>query len=343
MYKPSCPKKAPIHLSYELSPEQKELSDKLVENYKKGIDSLVNAVTGSGKTEIVLAVIALAISKGQKVGFAVPRRDVAKELYLRFKSILKDNQVEAIYGGHTNKLEADLICLTTHQLFRYRNYFDLLILDEVDAFPFNGDDVLQAFFNNSVKGHYIMMSATPPESIVAEFKKPRKMILELDKRFHGHPLPVPEIKIAHGLMKYYQLNQVLRRFSLQNKPVFIFTATIEMCEKVYSVLRFLFRNVYYVHSKCPDRSETIEKFRRGQIKLLVTTAVLERGVTLKNLQVVVFGAEHVLYTSAALIQIAGRAGRKKECPTGEVIFIASKKTKEMELAINEIIRANKHL
>ena len=39
-HKPSYPKKAPIHLEYELSSEQKELSDKLVENYKKGIDSL---------------------------------------------------------------------------------------------------------------------------------------------------------------------------------------------------------------------------------------------------------------------------------------------------------------
>ena len=41
-HKPSYPKKAPIHLEYELSPEQKELSDKLVENYKKGIDAWIN-------------------------------------------------------------------------------------------------------------------------------------------------------------------------------------------------------------------------------------------------------------------------------------------------------------
>ena len=47
---PSYPKKAPIHLEYKLSTEQKELSDKLVENYKKGIDSLVFAVCGSLKT-----------------------------------------------------------------------------------------------------------------------------------------------------------------------------------------------------------------------------------------------------------------------------------------------------
>ena len=51
--KRSYPKKAPIHLEYELSPEQKELSDKLVENYKKGIDSLVYAVCGSPKTRYI--------------------------------------------------------------------------------------------------------------------------------------------------------------------------------------------------------------------------------------------------------------------------------------------------
>ena len=49
-HKPSYPKRAPIHLEYELSPEQKELSDKLVENYKRGIDSLVFTVCGSPKT-----------------------------------------------------------------------------------------------------------------------------------------------------------------------------------------------------------------------------------------------------------------------------------------------------
>ena len=41
-YKPSYPKKAPINLSYELSQEQKELSDKLVENYKKACTPLLH-------------------------------------------------------------------------------------------------------------------------------------------------------------------------------------------------------------------------------------------------------------------------------------------------------------
>ena len=330
-------------LHYELSDDQKRLSKQLVDNFQKRIDSLVHAVCGSGKTEIVLEVIKFAISNNFRVGFAVPRRDVVRELYQRFKSIFVNNNVCAVYGGHTNVLEADLVCITTHQLFRYKDYFDLLILDEVDAFPFKGDELLNTLFKRAVKGHFIMMSATPPEEVINEFKKPNKKILRLDTRFHGHPLPVPVVKKHLGIMKYYQLVQDLRSFSLQNKPVFIFTPTIEICEKVHSVLRFLFKDVRYVHSKCSDREQIIDNFKKRKFNLLVTTAVLERGVTVKNLQVIIFNADHVLYTSAALIQIAGRAGRKKECPTGEVIFIAGKRTKEMDTAIDEINRSNKAL
>lgn len=335
--------KADYKLEYELTKEQSVLSDQLVDNYRHGVNSLVHAVCGSGKTEIVLESIKYAISNNLRVGFAVPRRDVARELYQRFKSIFVNNKVSVVYGGHTNVLEADLICITTHQLFRYKDYFDLLILDEVDAFPFNGDELLNTFFKRAVKGHFIMMSATPPEEVIKEFQKPNHKILRLDTRFHGHPLPVPIIKKHLGIMKYYQLTQDLRRFSTQNKPVFIFAPTIDICEKVHSVLRFLFKDVRYVHSKCPDREQIIDDFRKRKFNLLVTTAVLERGVTVKDLQVIVFNADHALYTSAALIQIAGRAGRKKECPTGEVIFIGSKSTQEMETAISEIKRANKAL
>lgn len=330
-------------LHYDLSKDQKELSKKLVLNYKNGIDSLVHAVCGSGKTEIVLEVISYAISHNLKVGFAVPRRDVIRELYLRFKNIFENNKVVSVYGDHTKKLEGDLICLTTHQLFRYPSYFDLLILDEIDAFPYNGNEVLEAFFKRAVRGHYILLSATPSKEIISNFMKNEKSILNLNKRFHNHPLPVPRFSIHPGVMRYYHLIKELRRFLAENKPIFVFSPTIDICEQTYEVLRLFFKNTNYVHSKCPDRSERIEKFRKGETRVLVTTAVLERGVTLKNLQVIVFNANHPLYTSAALIQISGRVGRKKDAPTGEVVFIAKKETNEMAEAVNEINRANESL
>ena len=331
---------AKYELHYELSEEQKKLSEQLLINYQNGVDTLVHAVCGAGKTEICLDIIAFAIKNQLKVGFATPRRDVVRELYLRFKNIFVNNCVRAVYGDHVFSLQADLICLTTHQLFRYKNYFDLLILDEIDAFPYQGNDVLEAFFKKSIKGHYVLMSATPSESVIKEFKQEGKSILRLNKRFHNHPLPVPSISLHRGIMRFYQLIRDLRRFSLENKPVFVFCPTIDECEQVYDVVKLFFKNTNYVHSKCTDRNERIDAFRQGKYQILCTTAVLERGVTVRNLQVIIFDADHSLYTSQALIQISGRVGRKKDAPTGEVIFIARKQTNEMGKAIEEIEFAN---
>ena len=119
LHKENYPKNASVVLNYELSDEQKDLSSQLLLNYKKGINTLVNAVCGSGKTEIVLEVISYAIRSGEHVAFALPRRDVAIELFERLKNIFKWNKVICVYGGHHDKLEADLIVLTTHQLYRY--------------------------------------------------------------------------------------------------------------------------------------------------------------------------------------------------------------------------------
>ena len=342
-HKQSYQKKAPIHLEYELSPEQKELSDKLVENYKKGIDSLVYAVCGSGKTEIVINTISYAIKKGLKVAFVVPRRDVAIELYLRFKEIFANNNVILLYGGHHDVLTGDLICMTAHQLFRYDHYFDLIIMDEIDAFPYKGNDVLQAFFQRALRGNYILLSATPSDEFVESFKKEGGDVLELFVRFHRHPLPVPKAITGNRIKLLYELVKELRRFLNQNKPVFIFTPTIDMCERTFNLLRIFIKGGNYVHSKHSRRSEVINAFRNGKYKYLVTTAVLERGVTIKNLQVIIFHADHNIYDSYSLVQIAGRVGRKKDAPTGEVIYLAEQNTKEMDKSIRDIQNANKAL
>ena len=340
---PSYPKKAPIHIEYELSPEQKELSDKLVENYKRGIDSLVFAVCGSGKTEIVLQSIKYAINCGEKVAFAIPRRDVCIELYNRLKSIFIFNKVVCVYGGHHEMLEGDIIVLTTHQLYRYNHYFSLIILDEIDAFPFKDNEVLNHMFLNALKGHYILMSATPDKKTLDFFSKEGKDILRLDIRFHRHPLPIPRFIIHKSKFIYISLLILLRRMITVGKPVFIFAHTIEKCESLFSFLNLFFKNGNYVHSKRENRSEIIENFKNRKNGYLVTTSVLERGVTLENLQVIVFESDHSVYASGTLIQIAGRVGRKKNFPDGEVVFIADKITKEMEDAVKDIKRSNEAL
>ena len=342
-HNPSYPKKAPIHLEYELSPEQKELSYKLVENYKKGIDSLVFAVCGSGKTEICLQIIKYAINCGDKVAFALPRRDVAIELHNRLKEIFNFNKVICLYGGHTKDKEGDIIVLTTHQLYRYKQYFSLIILDEIDAFPFKDDPILHSMFYQALSGHYVMMSATPSKEVITHFQGDNKDILRLEIRFHRHPLPVPKIVKRNKLFQYLYLIRKIKEYKKHNKPVFVFAPTIELCEKIYKVLSIFIRGGNYVHSKRNRRSEIIDEFRNKMYSFLVTTSVLERGVTVKDLQVIICQSDHKIYEKGTLIQIAGRVGRKKDAPFGEVIYLCEKVTIDMLDSINEIKKNNEAL
>lgn len=335
--------KAEYQLSYELSADQKRLSNQLVENYKNGIDSLVHAVCGSGKTEICLEIISYCISNGLRAGFAVPRKDVCVELYYRYLEIFKNNIVESVYGGHTSVIEGDLVVLTTHQLFRYENYFDLLIVDEIDAFPFKGSEILEVFFKRSIKKNYVLLTATPSKEILDYFSKPGKSVLELFSRFHEKPLPVPKPIVGNSLYLNYKLVKELSRFLKNFKQVFIFVPTIDLSIKIYRFLKAFFPNGYYINSKCDDREEIIKKFRLKKYRYLVTTAVLERGVTVKDLQVIVYHSDHPIYDSYSLIQIAGRVGRKKDAPEGEVIFLARENNQEMQRAVAEINSANKKL
>lgn len=342
-HKSSYPKKAPIHLEYELSPEQKELSDKLVENYKKGIDSLVFAVCGSGKTEICLQIIKYAINCGEKVAFALPRRDVCIELSNRLRQIFNKNKVVTVYGGHTKYKEGDIVVLTTHQLYRYKKYFSLIILDEIDAFPFKGDPVLHAMFYDALCGHYVMMSATPSKEVIKHFKQKGKDILRLSTRFHRHPLPVPIIITGDSFYLFCRLLLYLNKYIKSNKPVFVFAPTIKECERLFRIVSFFIKGGNCVHSRRENRKEIIEGFRQGLYKFLVTTSVLERGVTVRDLQVIVYKFHSFVYDKGTLVQISGRAGRKADAPEGEVIFLGSKKTNDAEECINEIRENNKAL
>lgn len=338
------PKIAPIYIDYELSEDQKKLSSEILENYKNGINTLVHAVCGSGKTEIVLEVIKYAIKCGERVGFAIPRKDVVIEICERFTSIFKRNSVISVYGGHNeNTVNGDLIVLTTHQLYRYYHYFDLLIMDEIDAFPFKNNEVLDAFFHRAIKGHYVLMSATPSIELLELFKEKGFDVVELFSRFHKHPLPVPKLVVANNIILFYKLISLTNRYIKEKKQVMVFSPTIESCEETYLKMKYLCHGGDYVHSKREGRPTVIDNFRKGKITYIVTTAVLERGVTVKNVQVIIYHAENSIYDHHALIQISGRVGRKKDAPEGEVIFLATKSNDEITKSISEIKRANASL
>lgn len=331
------------NLSFPLSVEQEEISLKTKEANANNQNVLIYAVCGAGKTEIVYRTIAYNLSLGKQVGFCIPRKDVVIELLPRIQKAFPKTKVIAVYGGNTKVLEGEIILLTTHQLYRYKNYFDLLIIDETDAFPFSNNEVLMEMFNSSIRGNYIMMSATPLNWMIKKIKKENGVYLKLMKRYHGHPLIVPQIKII-PFLKFLYIAYKINSYHKQNYPCFIFCPTIDECELLFKLLKpICLGKGNFVHSKRDNRDTIISNFKNGTFQYLVTTSVLERGVTVKNIQVIICNADSEIYNEGTLIQIAGRVGRKIDAYRGEVIYVCDHITPDIESSINKIKEANSYV
>ena len=76
--------------------------------------------------------------------------------------------------------------------------------------------------------------------------------------------------------------------------------------------------------------------RDDEYDFLVTTTILERGVTFSEIDGGVIGADDDVSSSSALVQIAGRVGRSSNRPTGAVTFFISENSRNVKLAVKQI-------
>nr|WP_313784528.1 DEAD/DEAH box helicase [Paenibacillus larvae] len=103
---------------------------------------LIWAVTGAGKTEMIFPLIAHELARGGRVLIATPRRDVVLELAPRIAKAFAGVELAVLYGGSTDRWERGALTIaTTHQLLRFTQAFDLVVIDELDAFPYHKNPV----------------------------------------------------------------------------------------------------------------------------------------------------------------------------------------------------------
>lgn len=81
-------------------------------------------------------------------------------------------------------------------------------------------------------------------------------------------------------------------------------------------------------------------FREKAVKLMVTTTILERGVTIPGSDVAVVGAQAPVFDEASLVQIAGRVGRSPDDPQGTVLFVQSYRAAAPQAALRQITQMN---
>ncbi|MED3622882.1 DEAD/DEAH box helicase [Neobacillus thermocopriae] len=334
-----------------LSQGQLEASKRVVEAILQNKEWLIWAVCGAGKTEVLFAGIEAALATKKRICIATPRTDVVLELTPRLKSAFPDIPIASLYGGSEDRhVFAPLTIATTHQLLRFYQAFDAMILDEVDAFPYTVEEALQhaAVQARKLTSSMIYLTATPNEKWQRECRTGKRAFTTIPARYHRHPLPVPEFvwcgnwkrSLRKGKLPENVLCWIKTRLQ-NNKQSLLFFPHISLMEEALPLVKKLAPATEAVHAEDPCRKDKVQRMRKKEILFLLTTTILERGVTFPNIDVAVIGAEDLIFTESALVQIAGRAGRSKEYPKGVVTFFHYGKTNEMIKAKRQIVSMNR--
>lgn len=305
---------------------------------------LLWAACGAGKTEVCFPATAWAIERGLKVLYAAPRQDVVLDVAPRLERDFPGLGVSVLTGVSIERFTvAPLVLATTHQVLRFIKAFDLIFMDEVDAFPYHGNEALAWGLQHALKseGKIVYLTATPSPENRNRIQSKEMKLVRLPARHHRKALPVPEwIKLTSQDHKaeLYPYIKSLAEFG----PILIFVPKISWVNVYVERLRDLFPGwrIEGSYSSDPGRRGKIEQLRLGKYSVFVTTSILERGVTIPNAQVIVLEANHQVFDERALVQMAGRVGRTRENPKGRALFLAKQKSPAIEKAIHWIQEQN---
>lgn len=346
-----CP--SPLSWQGRLSPLQAKVSAEICRRMDNHQRQLLWAVTGAGKTEMIFAGLAAAISRGERVAVASPRVDVCVELFPRLQKAFAGTPIALLHGRQKEKYHyRQLTICTTHQLLRFYHAFDNLIVDEVDAFPYAANESLLYATRQAVKktGGLLLMTATPGPVIMREVKRGQLAVSYLPLRYHRHPLPtIREVlvpgwrkRLGHGQLPV-KVTRQLKWWANQRQRFLLFVPHVADLRPVASAIRQVCPRLTFktVHSADPKRLEKVASMRSQEIQALVTTTILERGVTFPGIDLGVLGADDSLFSPSALVQIAGRAGRSAERPDGRVYFWVNSCCRSVNDARQQIVQLNR--
>ncbi len=299
---------------------QAQASNFIIDNIKNHQNMLIWAVCGAGKTEISFQAIEYVLQHQGLVAFCIPRVDILYEISKRLKEFFPNTLISIVNGTIKQQQDTQIYVITTNQLLKVKHRFDLVIVDEVDAFPFSVDQkFMQGVYDSlTAKGVFCCLTSTPSTSI----KQLNLKTFLIYKRWHDNLLPVAKLckyHLQYPLYYQYILRKIIHKL---NKPTLFFVCNIKngMLLAQYLKRKYPHLNISYVNSQSEKRSAIIQQFYEEKLDILISTPILERGVTFKNIDVYVLDADNELYNEASLIQMAGRANRKKEYQTGRVYF-----------------------
>lgn len=317
---------------------QQKASDFIINNAQTK-EVLIWAVCGSGKTEISFAIIRKYLNCGEYIAFVIPRKDILNEIAHRLLEVFPGLDLVMMSSEHKQKRDGQVYVLTPNQLLRFKQAFSLIICDEIDAYPFMEDPrfIFAVESARRPSSSTCFLTSTPSE----EFLKRDLAIFTIYERWHQHDLPQPVLLYQNRFFfRHRIIREPLQQILANKRQCLLFIGLISAGIDLERRMQKWGYNCRFVYAQDQARSQKIAAFRSGAIDILITTTILERGVTFTGIDVIVLDADNYIYNVAALVQIAGRVNRKLDDQLGVVYFCFERMTKTIEKACEQITAMN---
>jgi ATP-dependent RNA helicase DeaD len=298
-------------------------------------DIIAQAQTGTGKTAAfaipILERIDFKVEKSIKALIVTPTRELALQIYEEIKSLRGNRKIKVatVYGGQSMERQlkdlakgVDIVVGTPGRLLDHinRKTLDLsnvkyLVLDEADRMLDMGflDDVLEIIKQTPETKRTFLFSATMPKEIVSTARK-------FMKDYEHISTVKEELTTENAEQIYFEVEEgdklpLLCRIIDMNPDFYgiVFCQTKAEVDEIAKKLSDLGYNADGLHGDYSQsqRERVLDKFRKKQLNILVTTDVAARGIDIEGLtHVINYSVPRDPEYYVHRIGRTGRAGKK---------------------------------
>ena len=351
------------HLPFDLTNAQKRVVKEIYRDMRSGsqMNRLLQGDVGSGKTIVAFICLLIAIGNGTQGAIMAPTEILATQHYQGLKEFADKMGLRmALLTGSTKKSERKIIhdylrsgelhiLVGTHALLEEVVQFKqlgLAIVDEQHRFGVAQRSKLWQK-NTDIYPHVLVMTATPiprtlamtlygdlDVSVIDELpagRKPIKTVHRYDSnRLKVHGFIKDQLALGRQIYVVYPLIEESEKLDLK-----------DLMDGYESIARaFPEVPLSIVHGKMkPDAKDyEMQRFVRGETKIMVATTVIEVGVNVPNASVMIIeNAER--FGLAQLHQLRGRVGRGAE-QSYCILMTGYKLSTEARTRIETMVRTN---
>ena len=319
-------------LPFELTHAQLKVLEEIDTNMEseKTMNRLLQGDVGSGKTIVSIIATYKAVKSGYQVAVMAPTAILASQHLESFTEVLskygikcellvssitkkkKDEILEKLQSGEIDVLIGTHAILEDNVIFKN---LGLVVTDEQHRFGVRQRSTIAAKGNNP---DVLVMTATPIPRTLALILYGDLDISIIDE------LPPNRKKIeTYAVTKSMteRVNNFIKKQINEGRQIYVVCPLVEENEEIkansvielaeeYKNKVFKDYKVEYIHGKMrpKEKDEIMQKFKDGEIDILISTTVIEVGVNVPNSStMIVENAER--FGLAQLHQLRGRVGR----------------------------------